>query len=191
VISAAGAGMPAVQHEFLGRQARLPRSLVQKRGALGQLIPIGRGLNIDFDDSGIRRHAKIGDARIVRRLIAFENDGLRQRFGRGLHGRHQFQVVLELACRRHEDVQHAVARFLRHRDVRAMPAADSFGSGARSTKDAGRQFACGRRQFVRGRRRLDAACTRAASCSRNCRRMSACRGRAGKLRDGSGACMKG
>ncbi len=104
VISAAGAGMPAVQHEFLGRQARLPRSLVQKRGALGQLIPIGRGLNIDFDDSRIRRHAKIGYARIVRRLIAFENDGLRQRFGRGLHGRHQFHVVLELACRRHEDV---------------------------------------------------------------------------------------
>src|SRR3984957_5629784 len=110
VVAAAGAGMPAVQHEFLGRQARLARGLVQKRGPLRQLTPIRGGMNIDFDDSGIRRHAEITDARIVGRLIALENDGLGQRLGSGLDRRRQFDVVLELACRRHEYVKYAVAR---------------------------------------------------------------------------------
>ena len=39
VIAAAGAGVAAVEHEFLGAEAQLARRLVQERGVLDQLVP--------------------------------------------------------------------------------------------------------------------------------------------------------
>ena len=38
VIAAAGAGVAAVDHEFLRRQTRLPRGLVQKSRVLNQFV---------------------------------------------------------------------------------------------------------------------------------------------------------
>ena len=41
MIAAAGAGVPAVQHEFLGAQPRLARILIERGGVRNQLGPVG------------------------------------------------------------------------------------------------------------------------------------------------------
>ena len=42
VVAAAGAGVPAVEHELLGAQPRLPGLLVEDGGVLDQLVPVVR-----------------------------------------------------------------------------------------------------------------------------------------------------
>ncbi len=118
VIAAAGAGMPAVEHELLGGQARLMRGLIQMSGARSQLLPAMRGMNVDFDDARIGSHAKALQPRIARRLISFHDHGM----GKGARGSfdcaHQLEIVLETFGRRHEDIQHTVAWLSAHRRVR-------------------------------------------------------------------------
>jgi hypothetical protein len=60
------------------------------RGALDHLVPARRRLNVDLDHAGIRRDAKIAEARIARRLVALEDDRLFKRFRRGFDRRDQF-----------------------------------------------------------------------------------------------------
>ena len=61
VIAAAGAGVPAVEHELLGDEPRLARGFVQVLGALDELVPARRRMDVHFD------HARIGrDAEAVR-----------------------------------------------------------------------------------------------------------------------------
>ncbi len=67
-------------------------------------------MDIDFDDAGVGRHFDAIDARIERRRITLDADGkllfARDRFDRA----EQFEIIVELRRRRHEDAQHAVAR---------------------------------------------------------------------------------
>ena len=42
MIAAAGSGMPAVQHEFLGAQAGLARIFIERGGVGNQLLPVAR-----------------------------------------------------------------------------------------------------------------------------------------------------
>jgi hypothetical protein len=55
VVAPACARVTPVEHEFLGRQARLMRLLIQRRGLRDQIVPAGAGLHVDLDDAGIRR----------------------------------------------------------------------------------------------------------------------------------------
>ena len=58
VIAAAGARVAAIEHEFLGTQARGARGAIEELGSLHQLAPVMRGLHIGFDDPGIGRYAE-------------------------------------------------------------------------------------------------------------------------------------
>src|SRR5688572_32848913 len=59
VVAAAGADVPAIDHEFLRRQPRLACILVERRGLFGQLLPGGRRLDVDFDHAGVRRDVEV------------------------------------------------------------------------------------------------------------------------------------
>src|SRR5260370_37166701 len=77
MIAAAGAGMAAVDHEFLRAQPRRVRFLVDDLGLGYELAPVGRGMNIDLDHSGIGRDAEALQAGIAAgRRVALDPDRL-------------------------------------------------------------------------------------------------------------------
>ena len=108
VVATPGAGVAAIGHELLGRQARLPRGLVQKLGVLHQLLPVAGGVDVHLDHAGVGRHGQHFQARIAWWRVAFEHDLYAQFFGCSLDGGQQVQVVLQARQRGHEDVEHAV-----------------------------------------------------------------------------------
>ncbi|VVP52639.1 hypothetical protein PS898_05425 [Pseudomonas fluorescens] len=105
MVTATGTGVPAVDHELLGGQSRLARLFVKKFGAFDQLIPGGGRLHVDLDHAWVRRNPEVAQARIARRLIAFQQHRAMQFFSRGLDGADQFQVILDPLQRRHEQIQ--------------------------------------------------------------------------------------
>jgi hypothetical protein len=121
VVAAAGAGVAAIDHELLGRQARLPRGLVEKFGVLDEFAPVVRRVDVDFDDARVRRDGERLQPRVARRGVAFEHD-LQLALGRsGLDGREQLQPIVERLQRRHEDVQQTgLRRRLVEFDARAV-----------------------------------------------------------------------
>ena len=70
VISAAGAGVPAIEHEFFRGQAAQVRFFVQRRRVLDQFIPACGRVQVHFNHARIGRDFDHVDARIVRRGIA-------------------------------------------------------------------------------------------------------------------------
>jgi hypothetical protein len=115
VVAAAGAGVAAVDHEFFGRQARFVGRVVQEGGLLDQAAPAVGRLDVDLDHPRIGRDPETGQARIARRLVAFQQHRHPHFLSGGLHGGDQLEVVLEFGHRRHEDVQAAIARLGAHR----------------------------------------------------------------------------
>ncbi len=115
VIAAAGSGVPPIEHELLGGKTRLTGGFVEVRRAGDELFPAVRGMNVDFDHTRIGGDPESLQARVARRLIAFDDDGMRKGTGGRFHGCHQLQIVLEPFRRRHEHIQHAVPRFRAHR----------------------------------------------------------------------------
>ena len=73
VVAAAGAGVPAVEHELLGAQPAEARLLVQRRRVVDQLAPAARGLHVHLDHAGIGRDLDLLEARVVRRRIALRS----------------------------------------------------------------------------------------------------------------------
>ena len=63
VIAAAGAGMAAVEHELFRAQPRLARLFVERRGVLDQFPPIGRRMDVHFDDAGVGRDLDVSAMR--------------------------------------------------------------------------------------------------------------------------------
>ncbi|MNT03769.1 hypothetical protein D3C72_1383200 [compost metagenome] len=110
MVTTARAGMPAVDHEFLGGQPSLARLFIEEFGALDQLIP-GRGrLHVDLDHPRIRGDAQVAQAWIARRLIPLQQHRAHQLFGGGFDGSDQLEVILDPFQRRHEQVQTAFPR---------------------------------------------------------------------------------
>ena len=111
MIAAAGAGMAAIDHEFVGAEPRLPRFLVKRlRGGNG-FAPVRGRMDIDLDHAGIGRDFQHIDARIGRRRITFDMHRHFQ-FGRGrLDRAEQLDIILQPLDRRHEDGHASVARF--------------------------------------------------------------------------------
>ena len=89
VISAAGAGVPAIEHEFFRGQAAEARFFVERRRVLDQFIPACGRMQVHFDHAGVGRDFDRVDARIVRRGIAFDEHGHPQVGGRILDRRDQ------------------------------------------------------------------------------------------------------
>ena len=111
MVTAAGAGVAAVDHEFFCGEAGLPGFLVEKLGALHQLVPGGGRLHVDLDHARVRCHPEVAQARVARRLVTFQQHRAMQLFSGGLDGRHQFQIILHPLQRRHEQVEPAFPRF--------------------------------------------------------------------------------
>ena len=109
MIAAAGAGMAPIQHEFFGAQARLARVFIERGGVRHQLLPIGGGMDVHFDDAGIGRHFNHAQARIVRRRVALDDHRHFQMRGGVFDGRQQVDIVFGHRQRRHEHEQTAVA----------------------------------------------------------------------------------
>src|ERR1700759_2800873 len=74
MVAAARAGVASVEHELLTREPREMRLLVQMLGQFDHLGPALRRLDIHFEYAGIGRDTQRGQARILRRLIAFQDD---------------------------------------------------------------------------------------------------------------------
>ena len=140
VVAAAGAGMAAVHHEFLGRQTRDMGSIVEVGGLVDKLIPTVRRMDVNFDDAWIWRHPEIGQARVARWLVALHDNGHLQFCCGRLDGGDQFQVIVQRLGRRHENVEPARARFSGHR-----AAADPGGGLLESGDGIGRFAAAGDR----------------------------------------------
>ncbi|MCY1214496.1 hypothetical protein D9M72_263100 [compost metagenome] len=107
VVAAAGAGVAAVGHELLGRQARLERGVVEELGVVDQFLPVVGRVDVDFDHARVGRHGQHLQARIARRRIAFHHDAHAQLLRGGFDGGDEVEVVLQARQRRHEDVEHA------------------------------------------------------------------------------------
>ncbi len=89
VISAAGAGVAAVEHEFFRAQAAQARFFIQRRRVLDQFVPACGGMQVHFDHAGIGRDLDRVHARIVRRSVAFDEHRHSQIRGRVFNRRDQ------------------------------------------------------------------------------------------------------
>src|SRR5882724_9910293 len=72
VISAAGADMAAVEHEFVSAEPALTGLFIENRGGLDRLPPVAGGMDVHFNHARIWRHADHVEARIGRRWIPFD-----------------------------------------------------------------------------------------------------------------------
>ena len=185
MVAAAGAGVAAVEHELLGRQARLARGLVEELGLLDELAPARRRMDVDLDHARVGRHAQDVEARVARRLVAFEHDRQAQsRAPSSSTAADELEVVLERRRRRHEDVQAPLSRGSALIAVRTTNRAPTRTAPAlrpaRLVRRADRSTSC-----VRGRRAVLAR-TRMARVSRRCVPARPCRARRRRHASASG-----
>ena len=131
VVAAAGPGVPAVDHEFVGAEPRGARVPVDAARDVDGFAPGRCRLDIDLDDAGIGRHFENVEPRVGRRRIAFEVD--RQvEFGRGrFDGGDEVEIVIERFDRRHEDAKAAVAHLDGERGAHRQIGAPALCGGAR------------------------------------------------------------
>ena len=138
VVAPASAGVATIEHELFGAQSRLPSVFVQAGGDLHQFIPIVRRMDVDFDYTRVGSHFDVIQPIILRWKIAFDDHGGGQFAGRGFNRGDEMQVILDVAQRRHEDVQASLARF--HANCGAY---DAFGRGAGGQNGLCSDAACG------------------------------------------------
>src|SRR6516164_7737443 len=111
MVAAAGAGVTAVDHEFLRAEPSAARLVVDDLGLVHELAPIGRRVDIDLDHAGIWRDAEALQAGVAaRRRITFDEDRLTELLGGVLDRRDELEIVLGALDRWHENVEMAVAR---------------------------------------------------------------------------------
>src|SRR5260370_13915797 len=79
VVAAAGACVASGNHEFFGAQARLAGFFVENLGVVDHFVPGIRRVNVDLDDAGIGRNLDDVEARVVRRGVALDDDGVSRR----------------------------------------------------------------------------------------------------------------
>jgi hypothetical protein len=75
VVTAAGAGVAAVDHELLGRQPALVRFGVQHGGDVDEVAPAARGVDVHLDHTGIGRDLQPLEPRVVGRVITLQLNG--------------------------------------------------------------------------------------------------------------------
>ena len=99
-------------------------------------------MHVDLDHAGIGRHLDVAEARIVRRRVAFQVDGLVAGGGDLLDGGHQRREILGVGDRRQEDAQMAVARLDGHRRAHRPPRPPPHRAPARRPAHAAAAAAC-------------------------------------------------
>ena len=109
VVAAAGAGVPAVEHELLGAEAGVARVFVQRRGVVRELSPGSRRMDIDLDYAGIRSDEQAADARVDRGLVTLQHHRHAEPARGRLHRGKQIYPVLYRTQRRQENMHAAAA----------------------------------------------------------------------------------
>ncbi len=110
VIAAAGAGMPAVEHELLGAE---PASGAPPRRAWSSARRSRPGVSrvhVDLDDAGIGRHLEVVEPRIGSGGVPFDDDRHLQLAAVRSMAAIEIEVVLGRLDRGHEHVDAAVPR---------------------------------------------------------------------------------
>ena len=115
MISAAGAGVPPVDHEFFGAQTALPRQFVKLRCVLHKFVPTSGGLDVHFKNTRVGGDFEHRNTRIIRRRVALDHHLHLKVRGSVFNGRDQIQVVGKKFHRRHKDEQLSVARLNAYR----------------------------------------------------------------------------
>ena len=110
VIAPAGARVPAVEHELLGGEACVPCVLVERGRRVDELMPVRGRVHVHFDDARIRRDEEMGQPRIARRRIPFQEHAHPERARGRLDRGDEIEVVVHRLDRRHEDVQDSAPR---------------------------------------------------------------------------------
>ena len=113
MVAAAGADMPAIQHELLGHQPNFAGHFIKLLGALDDLTPACRRVDVRLNHTRVRRHGEIHHACIFRRQITFQHHLPAHAGGGLLHRGGQFQPVAHIVQRRIEHMQNPIARFHR------------------------------------------------------------------------------
>ena len=67
-------------------------------------------MNVHLDYARIGGNAKVRQARIARRLVAFTQHRLIHGFRRRFHGANEFKIIFQGGGGRHENIKHAVSR---------------------------------------------------------------------------------
>ena len=75
MVAAAGAGVAAVDHEFLGAEPGLPSLLVKRLGDGDGFIPVRGGVNVHLDDAGVGRDLDDVETAVGWRMIPFDVNG--------------------------------------------------------------------------------------------------------------------
>ena len=115
MVAAAGAGVAAVDHVFVGAEAGKARLFIKRRRVRHRLAPGVGGVDVDLDDAGIGRHLDDVEPRVGRRRVALDAHRGVARLGDGLHRGEDFQIILQPLGRRHEHAQETVAHLHRQR----------------------------------------------------------------------------
>ena len=114
MIAATRAGMPPVDHEFIGAKADLAGFLIHRFRGRHDLGPGVGGVDIDLDHPRIGRDADHVQARVIWWPVPFDMHGQAQFGGSLFGGGDEFKVILNLFHRRHEHAQAPVAGFNRN-----------------------------------------------------------------------------
>ena len=111
MVAAAGAAVPAVQHEFLCAQPRQSCLLVEDLRVGDQVAPGSGRVHVDLDDARVGGHLDALEPVVVGCFVAFEHHGRTGLPGGSLDGGDEVEPVLEMGQGRQEQVQDAVAWF--------------------------------------------------------------------------------
>jgi len=104
VVTAARAGVAAVEHELLRAQPAGPCLLVDGVNDFVQFRPVAGRVDVDLDDAGVRRDLQDVQARVPGRLVAFEYHRDGGIFCCFFHRADKIEVGLQMGRWRHEDV---------------------------------------------------------------------------------------
>ncbi|MEY3459378.1 MAG: hypothetical protein RL215_2535 [Planctomycetota bacterium] len=111
VIPATGTGMASIALKFFGTESAVASIFVDAGGDVFEFFPAGGWLDIDFDDARIRGYFQEADAGILRREVAFEDNGELKLFCSVFDGGNEVEVIFECADGGHEHVESSVAWF--------------------------------------------------------------------------------
>ena len=91
------------------------RGFIEEGGVFDEFCPVACRMNVDFEDAGVGRDAKMGQTGVERRFISFDDHRQVQLCSRRLDRREQFEVLFQCRGGGHENVQPTFTRFGTHR----------------------------------------------------------------------------
>ncbi len=95
MVSAPGTGMAAIDHEFFGAEAGLPGQFIESGGAVNHFPPAVHGLDVYFNNTGIRGDLQTLQTIIGGWRIAFDDHRQLGLFGRRFNTARAVRDILQ------------------------------------------------------------------------------------------------